>query len=65
VVQPPDNAKTPDVRALKGRKKGTRGVEVNIAGEQSHASRAPAGALVTWGGSLPVVPGRSATFTTV
>ena len=31
-------------RALKGREKGTRLLAGNIAGEQSHVSRAPAGA---------------------
>jgi hypothetical protein len=36
----------------------------NIADGHAHASRAPAGALAVWGGSFPVVPGRSATFTT-
>jgi hypothetical protein len=54
-------------RALEGREKGTRGLAGNIAGGNSHASRAPAGAHPesgAVGGSFPVVPGRSATFTT-
>jgi len=47
VVQPPDQHPQPPLnrpRALKGREKGTRGLAGNIAGEQSHASRAPTGA---------------------
>jgi hypothetical protein len=54
-------------RALEGREKGTRGLAGNITGEHSDASRAPAGAhpiAGSWGGPVPVVPGRSATFTT-
>jgi hypothetical protein len=51
-------------RALEGREKGTRGLAGNFVGRHSHASRAPAGALAVWGGPVPVVPGRSATFTT-
>jgi hypothetical protein len=35
--------------------KGTWGLEGIITDEQSGASRAPAGALAVWGGSVPVV----------
>lgn len=42
-------------RALKGREKGTRRLAGNIAGEQSHVSRAPTGAQAMWCGPVPVV----------
>jgi hypothetical protein len=42
-------------RALEGREKGTRRLAGKIAGEQSHVSRAPAGAQAMWCGPVPVV----------
>ena len=54
-------------RALEGREKATRVWRPTSPWDHSHASRAPAGAHPVSGavgGSFPVVPGRSATFTT-
>jgi hypothetical protein len=53
-------------RALKGREKGTRGLAGNIAGD-IRTLLAPLPGRIPyrgwWGGPVPVVPGRSATFT--
>jgi hypothetical protein len=54
-------------RALEGREKGTRGLVGNIA-EGIRTLLAPLPGRIPnrgwWGDSFPVVPGRSATFTT-
>lgn len=54
-------------RALEGREKGTQGLAGNIA-EAIRTLLAPLPGRIPirgwWGGSFPVVPGRSATFTT-
>ena len=54
-------------RALEGREKGTRGLAGNITqGMLTLLAPLPGRSpnREWWGGSFPVVPGRSATFTT-
>lgn len=55
-------------RALEGREKGTRGVRRAISPGDIRTLLAPLPGRIPnlgwWGGPVPVVPGRSATFTT-